>query len=131
MHVSGKLDRNFRHFISAKEYLQQLKQMEGSISSCIRCIFLAFEDIQSNPSLRAPRYYWQVSLFQPLHFLEIQPARYGHPVNTDFFYGPLGVRVNWSLTVYNSDFFLYLMIHYGLGVVHKCNHHKSPKYREI
>ena len=38
-HVSGKLDRNFRHFISAKEYLQQLKQMEGSISSCIRCIF--------------------------------------------------------------------------------------------
>ena len=57
MHVSGKLDRNFRHFISAKEYLQQLKQMEGSISSCIRCIFLAFEDIQSNPSLPAPRYY--------------------------------------------------------------------------
>ena len=52
MHASGKLDRNFRHFISAKEYLQQLKQMEGSISSCIRCIFLAFEDIQSNPSYR-------------------------------------------------------------------------------
>ena len=37
---------------------------------------------------------------KPSHFFEIQPAYYGHPVNTNTFYGPLNFRVNGVLLLF-------------------------------